>query len=148
MLWKQRQWPNFASGLSAQSAPFAPSPAFCCVEIRLQLLLHLFKEETGPICIISLLNGIHSGFFFFLFFQLVCSKCFLHFRDNAVVHERRRLLLRYPPFNNAPFFSMFILWLSRQLLRSWASWLATTHTAQGLQFDTPCFNYFLPHSSL
>lgn len=74
-------------------------------------------------------------FCLFLFFQLVCSKYFLHFRDNAVVRERRRLLLRYPPFNNAPFF-MFILRLSQQLLRSWASG-APPCTAQGLRFDTP-----------
>lgn len=128
---------------STQSAPFVPSPAFCCVENGLQLLLRLFKGEMD----LFVLQVRFISFFSF-FFQLVCRECFFfHFSDNAIVRGRRKPLLRYPLFNNSPFF-MFILWLSQQLLRSWALSSPTIHCRTALVWHSSPFFFFFPHSSV
>lgn len=121
-------------------SPICPLPCFLLCGKWAPTVAAAFQRRNGPVCITS---QVH----FFFFPVGMQGVFFFHFSDNAIVRGRRKPLLRYPLFNNSPFF-MFILWLSQQLLRSWALSSPTIHCRTALVWHSSPFFFFFPHSSV
>lgn len=96
-------------------------------------------SKTNWACLHSKSGQWDSFRVFFLLFQLVCSKCFLHkqlfTKEGGCCYVTLRLIM--PLFSCSFYGCHNSCWGVEHPG-------APPYTAQGLQFDTPSFNYFLP----